>query len=401
MQRLSSAPQVVVPAPAGELSRRANLSLVLSLVHQHQRVSRSELARLTGLNRSTIGSLIATLARTNLVRESAPGPSSTIGRPSPIVQATDEVVALALHPEIDAVTIGVVAMGGEVLHKVRHPTPEAPCAREVVDIFVAEWEAMRPDLERRHRVVGLGVAVPGLTRSDEGVVTYAPHLGWRDEPLARTLSEATDLPVRAANDASLGATAELIFGSGRGVLDLIYANGGPSGVGGGVITRGHPRSGASGYAGELGHTLVNSRGARCHCGAVGCLETEVSLERLQDLVGLRGADIETVERALVAHPSAEADRELDRQADALGASLRNAVNAFNPARIVLGGFLATLSRLRPDRLADAVTSRALRGPDRDVVIVEAVLGADLLMIGAAELAFADVLADPTSEIPAA
>lgn len=410
MYRITGAPDALareresVPsaAPVREVPRLSNPSLVLSLIHQHQRVSRAQLAQLTGLSRSAVAAVVSRLLAAGLVRESLPlQPSSVVGRPSPIVQATDEVVALAIHPEVDAVTVGVVAMGGEVLRKIRRPVDRSPTARHVVDIASAVLREIRPDLERRHRIAGVGVAVPGLTRSDDGVVTYAPHLGWRDEPLVALLRQATDLEVYAANDASLGATAELIFGSGRGVLDLVYVNGGPSGIGGGLISRGGPRSGASGFAGELGHTLVNSRGVRCHCGAAGCLETEVSLERLQDLVGLRGCDIETLQQALLTDRSPAVALELDRQVDVLAVALRNAVNAVNPARIVLGGFLAILCRLRPERLSAAVTSGALRGPDRDVVIVEAVLGADLLMIGAAELVFAAVLANPTGVIAAA
>ncbi len=98
---------------------------------------------------------------------------------------------------------------------------------------------------------------------------YAPHLGWHDEPLAGPLAARTGLPVRAAKRRELGAWAERLGGSGRGVDDLVYLNGGASGIGGGVITGGRPLSGADGYAGELGHTFVAANGIRCHCGAVG------------------------------------------------------------------------------------------------------------------------------------
>jgi predicted NBD/HSP70 family sugar kinase len=242
--------------------------------------------------------------------------------------------------------------------------------------------------------VGVGIAVPGLTRAEDGVVSYAPHLGWRDEPIAALIAEATGFATSAANDASLGAGAELIFGAGRGCHDLIYLNGGASGIGGGVISGGSLRTGRNGYAGELGHTLVTTDGAECHCGARGCLEAEISLVRLQRLVGLEGADVDEVERAMRAGQESAIMPEVHRQLDHLAVTLRNAVNVFNPERIVLGGFLATIFALAPERLTDQVRSRALHGPGELVQVSRAVLGSNILMIGAAELVFSSVLADP-------
>ncbi|TBN55449.1 ROK family transcriptional regulator [Glaciihabitans arcticus] len=381
-------------ASSSETTRRANLSLVLSLVHHSGALSRAEITRMTGLNRSTIATLVAHLGELGLVYETAAATPAQIGRPSPTVRATSSTAAIAVNPEIDAVTIGLVGLGGEVIRKIRFATEQAPSAREVANITAAIVEGMRTELEQSYRIVGIGVAVPGLTRADDGVVSYAPHLGWRDEPIAAMIAEATGFAVSAANDASLGAGAELLFGAGKGSHDLIYLNGGASGIGGGVISNGVLRTGRNGYAGELGHTLVNSAGVACHCGASGCLETEVSLARLQRLVGLAGADLEVVEAALHAGTPELVLPEIHRQLDFLAIALRNAVNVFNPERVILGGFLATVFSLAPDYLIDRVTSLSLHGPGEVVQISRAVLGTNILMIGAAELALSGVLADP-------
>ena len=375
-------------------SRRTNLSLILSLVHHRGALSRSELTRATGLNRSTVATLSGQLVDLGLVYETAPTTTAMIGRPSPEVNPSGAMVALAINPEVDAITIGLVALGGRVLKKVRYETAHIPSVPEVVNVSAAVIDGIRSELHSRYRVVGMGVAVPGLTRAADGIVTYAPHLGWKDEPIARLLQEATGFPVWAANDASLGAVAELLFGAGVGSMDLIYLNGGASGVGGGIVSNGSLRTGAAGFAGEIGHTLVNSDGVVCHCGSIGCLETEVSLGRLQDLVGLRGADIDDVEVALAAGWNDVIATEVNAQLDFLAIALSNVVNIFNPERIVLGGFLATLFQLNPERLTLQVASRALHGPREVATITRAVLGSSLLMIGAAELALAPLLADP-------
>ncbi|WP_223981125.1 ROK family protein [Arthrobacter sp. NicSoilB8] len=389
-------PRTPASAPAGEPdpSRRNNLSLLTSLVHHHGVLSRAQLTRHTGLNRSTVGTLIGQLISLGVVYETAPAGEGQVGRPSPEVHPSPSIAALAVNPEVDAVTIGLVSLGGKVQKKIRFETERIPSAREAVNIASAVIAGMRSELDASYRITGVGMAVPGLVNRDDGLVRHAPHLGWRNEPVARMLSEATGYPCQAANDASLGAEAELIFGAGAGQGNLIYLNGGASGIGGGIIADGHLLRGASGYAGELGHTFVRSGGTTCHCGATGCLETEVSQSRLLGLAGLSSGDTADLEQALGTSNSAEVNDEVARQLMYLGIALRNAVNIFNPEAIVLDGFLGTLHALAPASLGGMLLSEAMDGPAGQVKIYRAALGSDLMMIGAAELAFAQFLADP-------
>jgi predicted NBD/HSP70 family sugar kinase len=375
-------------------SRRNNLSLLTSLVHHRGVLSRAQLTRHTGLNRSTVGTLIGQLVSLGVVYETAPAGEGQVGRPSPEVHPSPSIAALAVNPEIDAVTIGLVSLGGKVQKKIRFETERIPSAREAVNIASAVIAGMRSELDASYRITGVGVAVPGLVNGDDGVVRHAPHLGWRNEPVARMLSEATGYPCQAANDASLGAEAELIFGAGAGQENLIYLNGGPSGIGGGIIADGQLLRGASGYAGELGHTFVRTGGKTCHCGATGCLETEVFQSRLLELAGLTRGDTADLEKALANSSSAEVNDEVARQLLYLGIALRNAVNIFNPEAIVLDGFLGTLHALAPTSLNGTLLSQAMDGPAGQVKIYRAALGSDLMMIGAAELAFTQFLADP-------
>ncbi len=376
--------------------RRHNLSVVLGLSHRTGGLSRAQLTRQTGLNRSTIADLVGELVDRQLVVEVDPASSGQVGRPSLIVRPNPRAVALAINPEIDAITIGVVGLGGTVLKSVRCSTPVNMSAQEAVEICAAVISSMRPELDTRYLTVGIGVAVPGLVREQDGLVSLAPHLGWVDEPLAQMLSEATGYPVVAANDASLGALAESIFGSGREVSDLIYLNGGASGIGGGVIAGGVSLAGITGYAGEFGHTLVNSAGTVCHCGAVGCLETEVSRAPLLELVGLEDADADELELALIASASTAVRAEVERQLGYLAITLRNAINVLNPRLIVLGGFLGTLYALAPEHLDHLLAHQPLMAARQEVTITRTQLASDLLMIGAAELAFESILFDPAS-----
>lgn len=373
--------------------RRANLSTLLRRVHQGGAASRAQLTVETGLNRSTVAALVAALVSLELVVESEPAATNRVGRPSPVVSPHPSPVVLAVNPEVDAVTMGVVGLGARLDHRVRIEMDHLITPRETAEL-VARTVAELPDevLDGR-RLRGVGLAVPGLVERD-GLVRWAPHLGWRDSPLAELVSDATGLPASVDNDASLGALAERLFGVGRGVDHLVYLNGGASGIGGGVIADGRPLVGRHGFAGEFGHNRPGVGDAADRLTVDGALEDEVSRARLLAVVGLAAADEPQLAEALLASDDPAVAAELTRQRRILATALSNAVNVLDPELIVLGGFLATVLASDPGELATLVTAQSLP-VDRDPVPLRpAALGGDLLMIGAAELAFAGLLADP-------
>lgn len=387
-----SAPGGGARGTSSEHLRRHNLSVILGIIHRNSGMSRSQLTQRLGLNRSTVGALVSELVDSDLaVEDRAPG-TNRVGRPSPVIRPSTTPVAVALNPEIDALTLGIVGLGGRVVKMIRRPFATVPSAEEGVRTARQMLDELRIELAA-HRIVGIAVAVPGLVRESDGLVRLAPHLRWIDEPFAALLQEATGLPVAAANDARLGARAEGAFGAGRGVKDVVYVNGGASGIGSGIIAGGVPVGGDGGYAGELGHTMVNPRGVVCHCGAVGCLETEVRRDRLLEVTGLTADTVDQLAVALATDLDPAVRAEVRRQLDFLAIALRNAVNVLNPRLVLLGGFLAALHGADPSRLG---SFGALAASAENVSIRPAELGPHLLLIGAAELAFEAILADPAS-----
>ncbi len=347
-----------------------------------------------GLNRSTIAALVSELIEHDLVREESAESTNQVGRPSPMVRPSTIPVGFAVNPEIDAINLAVIGLGGRVLTTVRHQLAQPPTAVEAVSVTAQIIDRLRPRLSADHRITGIGVAVPGLVRATDGLVQLAPHLSWRGEPFAEMLQDATRLAVSAANDSHLGARAESSFGSGRSVKDLFYVNGGASGIGGGMIANGLAISGTEGYAGELGHTMVNPDGVACHCGAFGCLETEVRRDRLLEVTGLTSESVDRLADVLASSVDPRVRAEVTRQLDMLIIALRNIINLLNPKLIVLGGFLAALRSADPARLEDFGRDRPLAASFHGVEILPSELATDLLMIGAGELAFEALLADP-------
>jgi predicted NBD/HSP70 family sugar kinase len=266
---------------------------------------------------------------------------------------------------------------------------------DTVDAVVRILSGWREGELRSARVVGIGVAVPGLVRAGDGVVRLAPHLRWRDVGIGDALGGRADLPVVVGNDASLGARAEHLFGAARDHDHVVYLNGGASGIGGGLIVQGMLVGGAGGYAGEWGQNrpgILNEDDRRTPSGV---LEDEVSRARLLEVLGLVSADDPTLERALEAATAREVAEEVARQRRILATALANAVGVLNPAVIVLGGFLGMLVSADPEGFLDAVRENdALAVPTEDLLIRPAGLAEDRLLIGAAEAAFASLLADP-------
>jgi predicted NBD/HSP70 family sugar kinase len=373
--------------------RRRNLASILELVHHGRAASRAELTALTGLNRSTVAALVAELAEAGLLREGDPVASGAVGRPSPGVRADLRPIAVAVNPEVDAITAAIVGLGARVERRIRRPVEGVPDPQTTVAIIASVVDELLAASPRDRHVVAVGLAIPGLVRASDGTVRWAPHLGWREVPFAELVADALSHPVHADNDASLGALAEHLFGAGRGVADLVYLNGGPSGIGGGVIVRGGLLTGRAGYAGEFGQ---NRPGAGERLSERGTLEDEVNRARLLELLGLADADEPTLAAAIAASDDPRIAAELRRQQGILAVALGNAINVFNPERVVLGGYLATHLAWQPPGLIDAVTTATIPAAAEGVSIVPAALGEDRLLIGAAELAFRQLLRDPAS-----
>lgn len=392
-----------LPPPAGSAGggttndavRRQNLVAVLSELRLNGTLSRAQLSAQTGLNRSTITGLVSELMDAALVRELPAVPSTgKAGRPISELQVDDAVSAISVGVDADGVTVALIGLGGTVHARLHHDTARPVSPRRFVQLAVDLINVMRADIDRHYRVVGVGLAVPGLVDA-RGSVLVAPTLQWRHEPIAARMSDRLGMHVTAGNDASIGALVETRFGVARGVRNLLYLGGSLRGIGGGVIMDGTLLRGTSGYAGELGHTVVNPGGIKCVCGRRGCLEAEVDLSLIEPLLGRRRLDEDELDVELGVARDPKVMAEVARQVDVLSIALTNFVNAFSPELVVLSGYLGSLLSVSRERLSAAVRLHPLGAEGRVVRLERSRLRSRLMLIGPAELAFAPILADPT------
>ncbi|HEY7042450.1 MAG TPA: ROK family protein, partial [Nocardioidaceae bacterium] len=379
-----------------------NLSALVQVLHAEGPMSRSELVERTGLTRSAIRRLVGELVAAGLVIEQRGESQGSPGRPSPVVRLDPTgAVVLALEIAVDSLAMAVVGVGGQVLELARVDRSRGHLAP---DDLVADLVALADGASARWRndaLVGIGVAVVGVVRRDDGFVSIAPNLGWRDVALGVELSAAlgAPAPVHVANEADLGALAEHRRGAAVGVDDVIFLSG-EVGVGGGLIVGGRPLTGVAGFGGEVGHVPINPvGGAACRCGAVGCWETEIGEEALLRRAG-RPADGGSAAVEAVLDDAGRGDTTalgaIAEIGDWLGLGLSGLVNTLNPARVVLGGRFARLHPFVAPRVEAALDRRALAAPRSLVDVVPATLGVDAPLLGAAELAFGPILDDPAA-----
>ena len=384
--------------------RRHNLTALFRHVHRHGSTSRAELTRILGLNRSTIAALVDDLVARGLVVERATTDRRTPGRPSKVVHVRDDgVVVLAIVVGVDAVDVAAVAPGGQVVKhsEVRLDSEASRSLNHVLAVVGREARSIHSDLGPETRLSGVGVAVPGVVRREDGMVHLAPNLGWHEVPIGNALTDVlrnsigATLPVHCSNDASLGALAEHVRGVGAGTANLVYVYA-EVGVGGGIVVDGRLVEGSHGYGGEVGHMKLNPDGLTCRCGSRGCWETEIGEDAFVRLAGREPGGRRVVEEVLAAAIGGETDANeaVNTVARWVGIGVANLVNCLNPDMVVLAGLLADVLNLRRKEIQAELSSALVTPAHLAVRLEPPSLGSESVLLGAAEIALEPILSNP-------
>jgi predicted NBD/HSP70 family sugar kinase len=392
---------LIRPAPVRQdAMRRHNLALVLQHVHHDGALTRAELTQRLGLSRSTIGGLVAELSALGLLAESVPTEVRRAGRPSHVVgPRPDSPFAVAVDIDVSRVVVAAVGIGGAVLARQVITRPAGPVLPETLADQIADAVPVLTEIVGGGaQPVGIGISVPGTVERLTSVVGLAPNLGWHDAAFGELMKQAVPtLPISIGNDADLAVLAEHSRGSARGYDDVIYLLG-RIGVGAGILVDGRPLRGAGGLAGEVGHTILDPTGPLCHCGARGCVEMFVGDAALLRLAG-SGGSVDDVLRA--AREGEElALKAVQTLADSLGRAVANLVNLLNPRLVVMGGSLEDVLTLAQVQVEAALDQHAMAASRSMVELRPSALGEDGSLLGAAELAFGPLLADPLSAVMA-
>jgi predicted NBD/HSP70 family sugar kinase/biotin operon repressor len=370
--------------------RERNRVRVVDALRRQGTASRSELARLTGLSRTTVGSVVADLQARGLVVEHADGERQPgRGRP-PVYLGLDRSagVAVGIDFDHDRVRVALSDLSSNVIAEdcalidVDRDADEAIDAAAQIVTSLQAGAGVEDEL-----IVGAGVGLPGPIERRTGTVGSAVIMpGWAGIRAAEALSQRLGLRVDVDNDANLGALAEASFGAGRGLADLVYVRLG-SGVGAGVVVGGRLHHGTAGLAGEIGHVQVRPDGEVCRCGNRGCLETIASEAPIRALLEpARGHEVSRRELLdLVASGDLGAVRVVNDAGLAVGRVLADLCNALNPEAIVVGGELAEAGEPLMSGIREAVQRFALPGAAEAVRVVPSELGERAEVLGALAL----------------
>ena len=291
-----SASATVLPEKAThQQTRTFNQQLVLRALHDHSPLSRADLARLTGLTRTSVGDLVGTLIDDGLIEEVGRGRSS--GGKSPILLrvAPDGRHLIGLDLGEAQFSGAVVNLRGEILRSIHLPL-DGRNGDAAVELVFELVDALRAD--DRSPLLGIGIGAPGVIDTSTGTVRWSVNLNWADLRLGPLLEQRYGVPVVVANDSHAAALAELTFFRRPRPNNLIVIRVG-RGVGAGIILNGQLFQGDGYGAGEFGHVSMGGADAPCRCGRRGCLETMTSMRALVDAAGAVEPSI-TDERGLVA-----------------------------------------------------------------------------------------------------
>jgi glucokinase-like ROK family protein len=393
------------------LIRQINLSAILQHLRESAPISRAALAQITGLNKTTVSSLVRELIEDQFVREVGLE-SGAVGR---------RAMLLRLNPAAGCIVSGEIgvdfisAIAADFAAKVvwRDQTKIDPAMGQDA---IAEQsaallqQAVDQGLSSCRVLLGVAVGVPGLVDQATGMLLFAPNLGWKDVPVRTILQQKFDAPVFVDNEANLAALGEHYFGAAQGYQEVLYISAGV-GLGGGVVHDGQVCRGVTGMAGELGHMTMDPDGELCNCGNRGCWETLVSQQalfrRVRRAIGAGHAsqltqavngDLDRLTVPLVADAARAGDavalEALDAVGHSLGIGIASLVNALNPELVVFGGILGLAWQFLRPVVTEEMQRRALRWNREATQVVLAQHGFDACVMGGLALVLQDILREP-------
>ncbi len=371
--------------------RDRNRSRVIAVLKEQGRASQAELARATGLSRTTVSTLIAEMKDAGLVSDlGAHSGAARAGRPGVQLVLQDRAQAVVgIDFGHSHVQVAIADLAHNVLGERRTDLDVNRRALEALDTSARMFEELLAETGvERENVVGAGIGIPGPVDRAHGTAGSATILpGWVGLRIAGEMESRLGLAVEIENDANLGALAEQTWGAGRDCSNFAYIKA-ATGIGAGIVIDGHLLKGATGTAGEIGHTTLDGAGALCYCGNRGCLETVASGPAIVQLVGRMAGD--TLSLSRIVELAVEGDVRCRRAiADAgreIGVAVAGLCNLINPERVIVGGLLSRTGEVLLVPLRESIRRHAVQAAAQSVQVCPAVFVERAELLGSLALA---------------
>ncbi len=393
--------------------RDMNLALILNNIHLYAPLSRAALAAKTGLNKATVSSLVRDLLNAGWVREVGIDNSvSEVGRPAINLEPNPEA-GYFIGAEIGANFISVIIANFaiEIVSRRYESTDKLFNQAAILERFIYLLQESHDQIVRSGKVIfGIGIGVPGLVDVSSGKLLIAPNLGWHEVELRHIVQNVLDGPVFIANEANLAALGESYFGAGQDINFMLYVSSGV-GLGGGIVSNGRLMEGATGFAGEVGHMIVDRDGPPCNCGSHGCWETVAGeaalINRIHNSVSnkldswIAGISDESPDRVTLSLIVKAADNNdplalaaLEETGEWLGIGIASLMNILNPQRVVFGGPLSIAHEYLLPVIRKTVAERAWNWVFDEANIVPAAFAEDAAVLGGVAMVYRELLNQP-------
>jgi predicted NBD/HSP70 family sugar kinase len=325
-----------VERASSETARRINRDIVLEIIRENQPISRAELARRSGLQRSTVSQIVEQLIGESWVREGAQA-SAARGRRPTLLGLNEDVLVIAVDIHPRRATVATVDLNGRLLAQSHATLTRDPAAS--TQLIVQAIERLREMIPDK-TIEGIGMSLPGRVDPATDRLIFAPNLHWPQFDVKQAVEAAMQLPVWMENAATACLLAELIFGNLDGNRDVVLVTV-SEGVGTGVFANGRMVSGHQGMAGEFGHIILDASGPRCACGRTGCWEvfasTRAALRYYHELEPKARTATFGELLHLAESGNAHAAQAVERQARYIGEGLRMIIAGLAPGTILIAG----------------------------------------------------------------
>jgi len=367
----------------------------MALVRQlfgHPGMSRADLAVAVGLTKSTVSQIVRELLEEGWLAERDVVVTGDVGRrPTPLFIDPGRLMLLGAEVDIESVRVVATSLTGEVLATVVTNHSPGKTAKACVAGLAAALLKVHAQLDPgRQEIIGMGVGLPGGVDEARAFLYVAPNLGWRDVPIGAMLRQKlvdtplAGVPLFLQNEADVAALGELEFNSSIASDPLLYLSMN-QGVGAGVIFNDRLLTGSRGFAGEVGHIVLQMNGPRCSCGRRGCAEALIGSRSILGTAEEHPHPLRELQR-LVDEGDAKTLRALKKAGNYLGVLLQNLASAYDPGCIVIGGRMADLGDvfLQPALQTLSAYAEAAGLPPPNVRTAR--FGRDAVAVGAAALA---------------
>jgi predicted NBD/HSP70 family sugar kinase len=331
--------------------RDSNRDLVLEVLRRNQPISRVDIARRSGLQRSTISSIVDGLIAERWVREGSVVKTERGRRPT-MLSMNDDLLLLVADVRPTKAILAVVDLNGRFLDRTVVPIVADP--KQGVDLIADGMRLLRSHFPGK-TWEGVGVSLPGRINKITQKLAWAPNLPWVGFDIRGTLQKALRIQVELENAANACLLSEVWFGNMEGIQNAVLITI-AEGVGAAAIVNGQLMEGAEGLAGELGHVPVSDSGPKCACGQVGCWEMFASCRAAMRYFHeeMKGEGAATIQELLnlEANGDKAARAALNRQAEWIGRGMRVVTAGFNPELILFVGDIT----LRWDAVGPIITA---------------------------------------------